>query len=426
MKFIKIGNVGEVDVRLLTLIGGTTKTGNEDVIGRYGSGWKYTLAWLLRNNLMFHIYSGEKETQITTVTEEIGGIEFDIIVIDGQKTSITTKMGPDFLAWHCIREVYSNSLDAGESTHEVVSECTGEAGRTNVYIQITPEIQQVLDKWNKYFIHDQHPISDTYSYKIYPGGDALRLYKQGILIHEDTEMKSLFAYDITHASINELREFSGSPMYYCAEALKNAGEKAIQYYLENISDQYWEGKRLDYDWISSKWSGKWKEVIGSAKIIHQKAIDNSRAKGIEIDESNYIVVPEKVYKALTSQFDGIGGLRMAQKGMEFYEQYCSKTENRVNQAMAILETCDYPLHKELDYRYGFFADKTVEARVNIEEKIVYVSQGMLQKPLSDVVAMLIEENEHYNTGYNDHTREFQQHFIDLYTRQLLKNHAIEV
>lgn len=426
MKYIKIGNQREVDVRLLTLIGGTTKTGNDEVIGKFGSGWKYTLAYLLRNNLMFHIYSGKKETKITTVTEEIGGVSFDIICVDGEKTSITTKMGPDFVAWHCIREVYSNSLDGGDSVHEITTECAGEEGRTNVYIQITPEIQAVIDRWNQYFIHDQVPISDTHSYKIYPGGDKLRLYKQGILIYEDEEMKGLFSYDIAYASINELREFTGSPHYYCAEALKNAQEPAIKYYLENISDQYYEGKRLDYDWISTSWGNAWKDVIGNAKIIHQKAIDISKEKGIDIDESNYIVVPEKVYKALTTQFEGIGGLRMAQKGQEFYEQYCSKTENKINQALAILEACEYPMHKELDYRYGFFADKQTQARINLEEKIVYISQGMLQRHLSDVVAMLIEENEHYNTGYNDHTREFQQHFIDLYTRQLLKNHAIEV
>lgn len=426
MKYLQISNKGEIDVRLLTLVGGTTKSGNEDVIGKYGSGWKYTLSYLLRNNIMFKIFSGEKEVLITTVTEEIGGTEFDIITIDGEKTSITTKMGPDFIAWHCVREIYSNSLDEGESHYSVVSECTGVANRTSIYIQVTPDIQQVISNWDNYFIHDRITMSENYSYKIYPGGDRLRLYKQGILIYEDGEMKSLFSYDIKHAPINELREFSGSANYYCAEAIKNAGPEVIKYYLENITDEYWEGKRLDYDWISTKWSDEWKNVIGTAKIIHQKAIDNSRAKGIDIDETDYIVVPEKVYKALTTQFSGIGGLRMSQKGHEFYEQYCSKTENRINQALAILEACDYPMHKELEFRYGFFADKLTQAQINLDEKTVYISQVLLQKPLHDIVATLIEENEHYKTGYSDHTREFQQHFIDLYTRQLLASAAIEI
>jgi hypothetical protein len=64
--------------------------------------------------------------------------------------------------------------------------------------------------------------------------------------------------------------------------------------------------------------------------------------------------------------------------------------------------------------------------VNLNEKKVYISQAMLQKPLFEVVAMLIEENEHFNTGMSDKTREFQQHFINLYARALLAQNAVEI
>lgn len=62
----------------------------------------------------------------------------------------------------------------------------------------------------------------------------------------------------------------------------------------------------------------------------------------------------------------------------------------------------------------------------MEERKIYISQQMLQKPLFTIVGMLIEENEHFNTGMDDNTREFQQHFINLYTRQLLAKNQIEV
>ena len=426
IKYLKISNIGELDIRLVALMGGTTKSGKEGLIGEFGSGLKCTLAWLLRNNVAFHIYSGESECNITTEGEIIGDTQFDIICINGQRTSITANMGKEWLSWMIVRELWANAIDEGDPAREVKSTVQGEDGRTTIYIQVTPEIQQVLEDWNRYFIHDQIPMSSTHMYKLYPGGNKLRIYKQGILIHEDEEMKSLFAYDIHYASINELREFTGSPMYYCAEAIKNAEEKAIKYYLENISEEYWEGKRLDYDWISSKWSAKWQEVLGSARIIHQKAIDNSKAKGIPVDEKDYIVVPEKVYKALTSQFEGIGALKMVQKGSEFYEQYCEKTENRIKQALTILETCEYPMHEELQFKYGFFADRLTQALIKIDEKTIYISQGLLQQPLTDIVAVLIEENEHFNTGYGDHTREFQTHLLKLYTRQLLKTQQIEI
>jgi len=51
---------------------------------------------------------------------------------------------------------------------------------------------------------------------------------------------------------------------------------------------------------------------------------------------------------------------------------------------------------------------------------------MLSGSLFDIVTMLIEENEHFNTGFNDHTREFQQHFINLFTKQILERNQIEI
>ncbi len=51
---------------------------------------------------------------------------------------------------------------------------------------------------------------------------------------------------------------------------------------------------------------------------------------------------------------------------------------------------------------------------------------MVDRPMFDVIAMIIEENEHFNTGYKDHTREFQQHFIDLFTKTLLDKNKITV
>ena len=57
---------------------------------------------------------------------------------------------------------------------------------------------------------------------------------------------------------------------------------------------------------------------------------------------------------------------------------------------------------------------------------MYISQTLIQKPLFDVVSMLIEENEHFNTGFTDESRVFQQHFVDMYTRELLQRNGVEV
>jgi hypothetical protein len=425
MKYLKIQNNGELDIRLVALMGGTTKANDKYKIGQFGTGLKYTLAFLFRNNLAFKIYCGEQEVEVYTETETIKGEPFDIICINGQRTSITTKMGEDWKPWMIVRELWCNALDEGGAIREEVTRTTGSAGTTTFYIQIDSLIQDVLDQWPKYFIHDQEPIFRDDNHAIYPAGDRLCIYKQGVLIHEAKESRSVFSYDLKSADINELREYRGSLSYAIFSCLANSNEATAKYFLENVTDRHYEGEGMDYNWYSS-FGEAWRKVIGNAKLIHQKALDDIKARGNTPDEAKLIVVPQCVYKALTKQFEGIGALHVANKIGEFYEDYNEKMEGKIKQALAILESCEYEMHPELEFVYGWFEDKTVMARVSLKEKKVYICQALLQKPLFYVVSTLIEENEHFNTGMEDKTREFQQHFIDLYTRQLLATNAIEI
>lgn len=426
MKYLKIQNNGELDIRLVALMGGTTKANDKYKIGQFGTGLKYTLAFLFRNNLSFKIFCGENEVDVYTETETIRDQKFDIICINGQRTSITTQMGEDWKPWMIIRELWCNALDEGNAIKEVTTELAGHLNKTTFYIQIDKQIQSVIDNWAKYFIHDQEAIFEDREHAIYPAGDKLCIYKQGVLIYEHPELKSVFSYDMKSADINELREFRGPKSQAVANCLCVANEAAAKYFLENVADHHYEGQStMDYSWFMS-FGAAWRNVIGSGKLIYQKVLDEIKARGNTPDEASLIVVPEIVYKALTKQFEGIGALTLASNIGEFYEDYNTQIEGKIKQALVILEECDYKMHPELEFVYGWFEDKTVMARVSLKEKKVYICQALLQKPLFYVVSTLIEENEHFNTGMQDKTREFQQHFIDLYTRQLLATNAIEI
>lgn len=426
MKYLKIQNNGVLDIRLVALMGGTTKANDRYKIGQFGTGLKYTLAFLFRNNLSFRIFTGEEEVTIYTEVENIRGEDFEIICINGQRTSITTRMGEDWEAWMIVRELWCNALDEGGATKEVTNTIGGAKDATTFFIQADSQIQKVLDSWHKYFIHDQHAIFDNHECALYPSGDKFCIYKQGVLIYEHKDAKSVFSYDYKSADINELREFKGSPSHVVVNCLAGANEAAVRYFLENITEKHYEGdSTMDYNWYRS-FGPTWKKVIGNAKVIHQKVLDEIKARGSKPDEGSLLIVPERLYKFLTKQFEGVGALQVASKIGDFYEDYNEVVEGKIKQGLAILEACEYPMHPELEYVYGFFEDRTCLAKVDLHSKKVFISQAFMQKPLSAVVAMLIEENEHFNTGYEDHTREFQQHFIDLYTRELLKRNEVEV
>lgn len=425
MKYLKIQNDGVLDIRLVALMGGTTKSKDEFKIGQFGTGLKYTLAFLYRNNLDFKIFVGKEEVKLHIEKEQIREDVFEIICINGQRTSITTKMGEDWSAWMIIRELWCNALDEGGAFKEVTDDVRGEDNKTTFYIQEDAQIKSVLKDWNKYFIHEQKPIWSNSIYTLYPAGDHLCLYKKGVLIHESKERKSLFSYDIGNADINELREFKGSNAHAITMSLIHASENVVNYILENITEDHYEGNDMDWDWYSS-FAKSWENVIGNAKIITQKTLDELEARGSYPDRSTLIILPKNLYSSLSKQFKNISAVYVASEGGNFYEDYNEGCENKIKQGLVILESCDYYFHPELKFIYGLFEDKRILAQVNIKEKVVRISNSMLQKPLASVVAMLIEENEHFVTGMSDNTREFQQHFIDLYTRQLLATNLIEI
>lgn len=426
MKYLKIQNNGILDIRLVALMGGTTKANDIFKIGQFGTGLKYTLAFLFRQNLGFKIFLGEQEVKVHIEVEKIREEDFEIICINGHRTSITTRMGVDWKPWMILRELWCNALDEGGAVKDICYEPVGTPDTTTFYIQIDRDIQEVLDQWNKYFIHEQEPIFANENYAIYPAGEHLCIYKQGVLIHEATDEKSIFSYDLKSATLNELRQFQGSASMAVALCLQAANEKAASYFLENVTEEHFEGdNKMDYNWWGS-FSDSWQKVIGNAKLIYQKVLDDIKARGNTPDESALIVVPKVVYKALTKQFEGIGALRLADQVGEFYENYDEKLEKRIKQGLTILESCEYFIHPELEFIYGIFEDKTVQAKIKIDEKKIYISQNLLQRPLFDIVTTLVEENEHYNTGLSDKTREFQQHFIDLFTKELLAKNAVEI
>lgn len=424
MKYLKIKNNGELDIRLVALMGGSTKSNDKFKIGQFGTGLKYTLAFLYRNNLDFSIFVGDKKVELSTEIENIRGQEFEIICINGNRTSITTQMGSDWQAWMIIRELWCNALDEGGSDWGISETQEGTEGSTTFYIQVDRQIQQVIKDWDKYFIHNKQPILENGNYKIYAGGDSLRFYKNGVLIYENSERKAVYSYDIADAEINELREYRGNitlPIAYC---LSNLPKDAVQSFLDSLEEGRYEYE-MDWKWYQSMSKG-WREAIGSGKIITPDTLKTLKDRGSKIDEAGLIIVPESLYKKLCESFEGIGATQVASGINEFYEDYDEKIENKIKQGLTILESCGYDFHPELEFIYGYFEDKTTLAQVHIKTKKVYISKAFIQQPLISVVAMLIEENEHFNTGLEDETRGFQQHFINLYTRQLLAASNIEI
>lgn len=426
MKYLKIQNNGELDPRIIALMGGTTKN-DKYKIGKFGTGLKYTLAYLLRNNIDFKIFSGERPIIITTEKETINETEFEVICINNKSTSITTQMGKDWSAWMIIRELWCNALDEGGELRENIwhENITGEANKTTFYIQLTPEVNEVLENWNKYFIHSAEPIFENESYSIYGSFDGtLKLYKQGVLIYQQPDTKALFNYDIKAASINELREFKGIVSMEVQQALLNPNTETINYFFNNIQEDHYEAADMDYEWYGT--FGKvWKEAMGARKIVSYDTVSYVEQNGISVEQLEHAIkLPKRVYTALTKAFAGVGVLKYVGKNTDFYECYEQNLDQKTKEVLDLLKSCDYEISPNLKIVYGIFSEKNKRMSLHDNGKELLISQACIPLELPEFARFIVEHNERFTQRHTDCSREMQTHLSGLYVNQLLKTSKI--
>lgn len=429
MKYLKIVNKGELDIRLVSLMGGSTKSNDQFKIGQFGTGLKYTLAWLFRSNVDFHLFIGDKKVELNTEKEIIRNEPFEIICINGQRSAITTGMGKEWKAWMIIRELWCNALDEGLALKEVIDHgmehaMSGVSGRTTFYIQISSDIQDVLDNWDKYFIPEKTEcLFSNNHYKLYPAGPHLCIYKNGVLIHENVSVRAVFRYDVLDAPINELREYKSSPACDISKAVKAMDAKNIQYFIENLTTDHYEGNNMDYNWFD-KWGDSWQSFMRRTKILTSKIKNRFRESNYEFKEEEYTTLPECLYRSLTESFDGIGEVETATNKYQFYEVNSPDTAAKIDACIALLRKSRYRMNSDIKYQYGFFQDKNQLTAIDEKNKKLMISVSIAERTASEILAILVERNEQLVNNLTSGD-EIKKHFVNLYTARILpKNRDI--
>ena len=155
MNYLKISNKGLLDVEALTLLGASSKRGDNTKIGMFGSGNKFSLAYLLRNNYELRIFSGLEEIKLTTIEKTFRDKKFNVILVNDKETSITTDFGKDWNLAQAIREIYCNSIDEGEHTLEFVKDINPLEDKTHFYIKSRQEIINYISNFDDYFAENK-------------------------------------------------------------------------------------------------------------------------------------------------------------------------------------------------------------------------------------------------------------------------------
>lgn len=413
-----IENKGELDVSSLILLGASTKRSDDSKIGFFGSGNKYAIATLIRLGVKFKIFSGEREISITTSDINFRGQAFQQIHIDGQPTSLTTDMGPQWEEWMALREWVSNSLDEGQSN--IVTHCeniVGKDGYTRFFVEHSPGILHVIENWDSYFAFDRDDvIVENKEGKLFRQSNMdkqMVLFRKGIRVYFSEGTYSLYHYDLNSFSINESR---------IIESLYSAGNRVIEFLntvedinvLRNILKNAATGShfesRLSWKYGISKMNQAWRKAIGDAAII----VDDVSGYFKEIMQSKefYIVSLEMAYQIKNSFPDvvvyGISdeGKQMAHKKVE----YTKKIEFLLKECLSFLEETEYQISNPIEV-VEFDDTSTLGLADN---GTIYLASKLFEQGKKEIVRTIIEEQEHLRTGFKDCTRAFQNHLFNLY------------
>lgn len=404
MAYLCIRNEGEIDVAALMLLGATDKEGSSK-IGFFGSGNKYAIATLLRNDCELRIFSGKKEFPITTKEVLFRDETYKQIVIDGKETSITTRMGPAWEVWMAIRELYCNAVDEGLISFDIVEELQGTIdGETAVYVSITDEVKDFVDNIENY-INQQKPLDSLQT--AYGQVDILNnqkgvYYRKNIRASND-ECKSLYSYNFDKVDINESRLINYNSLaeerMTCALAMTESHD-IINNYINNWMNtaclEY--NTRWDSAYCYDKLSEAWHHILLEKNT---PIVAASLAELIQEAEI-YVILPDSLVKKVGEEFPDVP--IYGNKDAMFV--LATPSEDLVEAVEACLDelaSWGFPKRK---VHYCSCTCSSMKALVY--NSSIYVDISI---DLEDLMFALYEEYIHIETGYNDCSRSLQSYLF---------------
>lgn len=428
MNFIKITSKGEIDERAFSLLGASSKRDDKTKIGYFGSGLKFSLAFMLRKEIKFRVFSGYREILFTTAEEIFREKSFKRILVNGKETSLTTDTASDWTHWSIIREIFSNAIDEGEASIKLLKNKKIEQLKpiedfTTFYIECNEDFNEIIENWDLYFSENRSDISyqNDKNDKLFCGGEKLLVYRKGIRCHYDANSKSLFHYDLNNIEINESRTISSEWSFkynLVGFFRKNDNPDVIHKILYNIN-KYWE-KTLSWDNYSHiQFSDTWKSKIGDNYLI---PYENAGFWEDDIKEmkSNYIILPNSLIEALKAQFGdsikviGDDAVNKGKGDKKILTELSKREQYLLDEAVDFLKKADYKI--EFPIKVARFVRPEILGLA--ENETIFISDKCFTMGKREIINTIIEENQHLKTGHADETRAMQTDLINLFIGEM--------
>lgn len=453
--YILIQNDGEIEVGAFEMIGASTKRKDSTKIGYFGSGLKYSIAFMLRNNIEFHIYSGLRKIEFSVKPTTFRDQSFDCIVIDGKVSSFTTSMGPTWnKAWYILREIYCNALDEPKPVVVPATESLNPVeGKTRIYIRYNDELADIVKNWDKYFSTDRDPLwiahdIDTCSFssadmqyrskeaggykqnvKIYnkTGGS---IYRKGVQVY--TLTSAAFDYGFDHISINEDRQ--ASQFYGFGEAVAEIMAKIpSEAYVHRILSSRKSGTTLCYEYSTIRSNDPRPDdvnVEGWLAFSKKYALVVEELSGWYINvlkgEPNEVLfIPYVFASPLKKACDDIRiiGLDSIVNGESTEPiEMTKKIEYLLKDTIKVLGEMNYTVR--FPVTVVKFANEKIKSLANKETKQIYLDSTLFDEGRRAIAQHIMTQNESVLSDQDLATPGFEDHIITKWIAMLEEQNGI--
>lgn len=199
-------NSGEIDLAAVTTLGVSVKP-QAGAIGYFGTGLKYSIAVLLREQQAVSIFSGEQEYVFELRARRIRGEDFQIIhmrraqapPIEAESLHFTTAYGKNWTLENVYRELWSNNQDEPERSISLreppFAWLQGSAGFTHILVRGERFAEVHRNRWGFLLNPERKLLDKGADFEVYLG-QSTSIFYRGIAAHKLSK-PSRFTYNIT-------------------------------------------------------------------------------------------------------------------------------------------------------------------------------------------------------------------------------------
>lgn len=402
-KYVVFENPGVIDIRLVRTFGVSAKE-NENPIGYFGTGLKYAIAILLRENHEVEMVAGGSRYVFEKKTVQVRNKQVEMITMNGEELPFTTHLGVNWKIWQAFREIYCNCKDERGQVYTLLP---GYEQSVRLHEDKTYFLVRGQEFMDCYHMRDSILLNLPGKMLLYDGPVQIynrpsqQIFYRGVRVME-TDKQTMFTYNVVH-HIN------------LTEDRTPVSPHAV---IENIA--------LNCAKLNDK--ATIRKIITAPSEYIESIFSYNLLQFYENQQSEEFI--EVLAEEFNNNNDNLNnGVR------NFYRDYMNKRATKHYEVATMSSVERQQMERALmvckaylpDFKYeikvvGTLGQRTM-ALADRSTNTIVVSKTVFKLGTKYLVSTLLEEYTHLKHGLDDCTREMQTHLFDTIAT-LIEEHVI--